>query len=140
MAAGKIAGRYDYAGLLPGRVAQQRSSPASRAFYRRRVVIGKYLVDLDDAGRRELPILGRSVNFDLLSGPIENYFGCGGRKADGGVLVGGAIHDARVGRMRRPKGAAQSGRSAWLICVAQRDAARVRAQGAAINCGAGTYA
>ena len=46
-------------------------------------------MDLDDAGRRELPILGRSVNFDLLSGPIENYFGRGGRKADGGVLVGG---------------------------------------------------
>ena len=96
-------------------------------------------MDLDDAGRRELSILGRSVNFDLLSGPIENYFGRGGRKADGGVLVG-AIHDARVGRMRRPKGVAQSGRSAWLICVAQRDAGLVRGQGGAINCGAGTYA
>jgi hypothetical protein len=28
----------------------------------------------------------------------------------------------------------------WLICVAQRDAGRVRGQGGAINCGAGTYA
>ena len=50
VAASKIAGRYDRTGLLPGRVAEQRSSPHPRAFYWRGVVNWQYVVDLDDSG------------------------------------------------------------------------------------------
>ena len=61
MAAGKIAGRYDCAGLLSGRTAEQCSSPPSRAFYRRGVVNWQYVLDLDDSGWSELPIADRPL-------------------------------------------------------------------------------
>ena len=52
------AGRDNCAGFLPGRVTQQRSPPTSRAFYWRRVLNRQNIVDLDDAGRSELPFVG----------------------------------------------------------------------------------
>ena len=52
------AGRQHHPYPLRGGVTLQRSTPTPRAFHWRRVLNRQYLVDLDDAGRRELPILG----------------------------------------------------------------------------------
>ena len=58
MAADPHARRLDRQCFLPGRVAQQRCAPSSGTFYRRGVVDRQYLLDLDDACRSELPLLG----------------------------------------------------------------------------------
>jgi hypothetical protein len=57
-AAGKVIGRHDCAGFLPGRVAKQRSSPRPRALYWRGVVNWQHVVDLDDSGGSEFSVVG----------------------------------------------------------------------------------
>ena len=58
-----------YPGSLRRGTAFQRGAPPSRAFYWRGVLNRQYLMDLDDYGRSELPVVGRPVSNRKLAAP-----------------------------------------------------------------------
>ena len=78
VAADPNARRLDRAGFLPGGIALQRSAARPRTFYWRGILNRQYVLDLDDAGRSELPVMGRSITPQPTGCLLPGYLKFGG--------------------------------------------------------------